>query len=122
MEHKRNRFALAAFICSIVPFLPVAILVSLCLYMSIEGGNYLEGLAEFFMFVLFVFMTAGFMMSMGIISLVFGTIAIRKPGQRSKTISIVTTIIGILDIMVAIILGALAMMPVMGFLLLVFSS
>jgi len=122
MEHKRNRFALAAFICSIVPFLPVAILVSLCLYMSSEGGNFLEGLAEFFMFIFFVFITAGLMMSMGIISIVFGTIAIRKPGQRGKTISIVATIIGALDIMVAIILGALAMMPVFGFFLLVTSS
>ena len=89
--------SLAVFICSIVPLVPVAVLVALCLILGSVDGE-AEAMATLFLTIFVGYITAGVMMIMGMISVVFGTIAIRKPETRGKTLAIVAVVLGILEI------------------------
>lgn len=104
MENKRNWSALAAFICSLVPIVPAAFFAWICLSPSTWSGPNEVGIAGFFLVLFCGFVTAVVMMGMGIISSVLGTIAIRKPEPRDKTLATVALILGILEIVTALLL------------------
>jgi hypothetical protein len=101
MGNKRNWRALAAIICSIVPIGHCAVLVALFLSLSSAGDSCMPGSDALLLlpvgFIIFIVMIA-----MGIISIVLGIIAIRKPETRGKTLSKVAIVLGILEIVIVI--------------------
>ncbi|MGB2808851.1 MAG: hypothetical protein WBC22_13990 [Sedimentisphaerales bacterium] len=97
MGNKRNRWSIAALICSILPIVTAAILIFLCLSLSSEYGE-AKVMTKVVMIIFDGFFTAPLMMGMGIISVVLGIIAIRKPEPRGKTLATVAIFLGILEI------------------------
>ncbi len=99
MESKRNRYSVRAFICSIVPIVPVVILALVAPRPWTSRSSDMDGMAEGIIFLL-VAPCVAVTMPVGITGVVLAIIAIRKREPRSKTFAVAAIILGILEIVI----------------------
>lgn len=100
MDDKRNRWSKAAFICSLVPILVTVVCAGLCLpiFLNPPSRGCFSGLEEAFFILFCGFIIVVVTMPLGIISVVSGIIAVKKPEARGKTLARVAVVLGVLEI------------------------
>ncbi len=104
MESKRNRWLLPAFICSIVPIGITVVLGGFCLpiiYLATSGGCF-DDIWKLLILVVGFIIALFFIMPLGIISVVLGIIATGKLEARDKTPAVVAIILGALEVVTVI--------------------